>query len=172
MAVTTTLADDILDVTQSLKSFALYLTRDNHRAEDLVQDTILKALSNEDKFQRGTNLKAWLYTIMRNIFITNRKCLSNSKTFMDTTDNLYYINSGVSTIQNEAHNRFIAEDIKKALENTKSTYNKPFMMYCKGYKYREIAIILDIPIGTVKNRIHCARKQLEKRLRVYRKLYD
>lgn len=169
MTIASTFADEILSIDQPLKNFAIYLTKDIYKAEDLVQDTIFKALSNEDKFKRGTNLKAWLYTIMKNIFITNYQRLLRAKTFVDTTDNLHYINSAALSIQNEAYNSFIAEDIQKALNNTKSTYTKPFTMYCEGYKYHEIATILEVPIGTVKNRIHVARKNLQRQLKTYEK---
>ena len=71
---------------------------------------------------------------MKNIFITNYQRLLRAKTFVDTTDNLHYINSASLSIKNEAYTRFISADIVRALSKTKPTYAKPFTMYCEGYK--------------------------------------
>jgi len=89
-------------LTGSLKPFALKLTKDMEEANDLLQETLLKAFVNRDKFTQGTNLKAWLYTIMKNTFITNYQRMVRRGTFIDTTDNLHYINSSASTESNLA----------------------------------------------------------------------
>ncbi len=151
----------------SLKPFALRLTKDREDADDLLQETMLKAYTNRNKFTNGTNLKAWLYTIMKNTFITNYQKLNRRNTFIDTTENLYYINSTESITENLALSSFILQDIMKAMNRLNNVYSTPFMMYFKGYKYYEIADILQIPIGTVKNRIHIARKQLKEILKTY-----
>ena len=82
----------------SLKPFALRLTRDREDANDLLQETIMKAFSNREKYTDGTNLKAWMYTIMKNTFITNYQRMVRKNTFIDSTDNLHYINSSSSSI--------------------------------------------------------------------------
>ncbi len=151
----------------ALKPFALKLTRDMDDANDLLQDTMVKAFTNKDKFAEGTNLKAWLYTIMKNTFITNYQRMIRRGTFVDTTDNLHYINSGNALVENEAYGDFAMEDIYKAIDELDDVYKNPFMMHYKGFKYHEIADKLDIPIGTVKNRIHIARKLLKDGLHVY-----
>ena len=150
-----------------LKSFALKLTKDINDAEDLIQETLLKAFSNRNKFEDGTNLKAWIYTIMKNTFITNYQRLTRRKTFIDHSDNLFHINSSSVKIENDAVRKFTGSDIDGALDRLDETYKVPFNMFFKGYKYHEIADHLNIPIGTVKNRIHIARKELKESLHVY-----
>jgi len=152
----------------SLKPFALKLTRDMDDANDLLQDTMVKAFTNKDKFQEGTNLKAWLYTIMKNTFITNYQRMVRRGTFVDTTDNLHYINSSGSRIENDAYQNFTLDDTHAAIDSLDDVYKTPFMMHFRGFKYYEIAEKLNIPIGTVKNRIHIARKLLKAELTVYR----
>lgn len=151
----------------SLKPFALRLTKDLEDANDLLQETVLKAFSNRDKFTDGTNLKAWMYTIMKNTFITNYQRMVRKNTFIDTTDNLHYINSSDNITENLAYGKFAMRDIKRAIDRLDDTYKTPFMMHFRGFKYHEIAEKLDIPIGTVKNRIHIARKELKSKLKTY-----
>ena len=155
-------------LSSSLKPFALKLTRDMDDANDLLQDTMVKAFTNKDKFADGTNLKAWLYTIMKNTFITNYQRMVRRGTFVDTTDNLHYINSGGALVENDAYGDFTMDDINNAIEQLDNVYKTPFMMHYKGFKYHEIADKLSIPIGTVKNRIHIARKILKDDLHVYK----
>lgn len=157
-------------LSSSLKPFALKLTRDRDDANDLLQDTMVKAFTNRDKFTDGTNLKAWLYTIMKNTFITNYQRMVRRATFVDTTDNLHFINSTDSKIENGAYGSFAMDDITAAIDGLEGVYKVPFMMHFRGFKYHEIAEELDIPIGTVKNRIHIARKLLKENLLVYRNL--
>ncbi len=158
---------NIHQVSKALKPFAMRLTRDSEDANDLLQDTMLKAFTNREKYTDGTNLKAWLYTIMKNTFITNYQRMMRKNTFIDTTDNLHYLNSSDSTTHNEAYSTFTMEDINKSIESLDDAYKVPFMMHFRGFKYHEIAAKLDIPIGTVKNRIHIARKELKHMLQVY-----
>jgi RNA polymerase sigma factor (sigma-70 family) len=154
-------------MSKSLKPFALKLTRDTEEANDLLQETVLKAFTNREKFTDGTNLKAWLYTIMKNTFITNYQRMVRRGTFVDTTDNLHYINSSNTVIENNVYGDFTMKDIFVAIDDLDDAHKTPFMMHYKGFKYHEIAAKLDIPIGTVKNRIHIARKLLKDKLNVY-----
>jgi RNA polymerase sigma-70 factor (ECF subfamily) len=154
---------------KSLKPIAIRLTKDLEEAEDLIQETVLKAYTNRDKFTEGTNLKAWLYTIMKNTFITNYQRMVRKNTFIDTSDNLHYIHSNNNITENLAYSNFALTDIKKAINKLDDTYKTPFMMHFRGFKYYEIAEKLDIPIGTVKNRIHIARQELKKLLKNYNK---
>jgi len=155
-------------LSSTLKPFALKLTRDMDDANDLLQDTMVKAFTNKDKFTEGTNLKAWLYTIMKNTFITNYQRMVRRGTFVDTTDNLHYINSSGSLVENGVFGNFTMDDINEAIDNLDDVYKIPFMMHFRGFKYHEIADKLQIPIGTVKNRIHIARKFLKEDLMVYK----
>lgn len=157
----------IYSTSKALKPFALRLTKDSEDANDLLQDTLVKAFLNREKYADGTNLKAWLYTIMKNTFITNYQRMVRKNTFIDTTDNLHYINSSDSLVENNAYSSFAMEDITQAIDTLEDTYKVPFMMHFKGFKYHEIAQKLNIPIGTVKNRIHIARKELKDLLAVY-----
>ncbi len=154
-------------LTGSLRPFAMRLTKDVEDANDLLQETMLKAYTNRDKFSEGTNLKAWMYTIMKNTFITNYQRMVRRNTFIDTTDNFHFINSSDSTIHNNAPSNFILRDVRKAIDKLHENYKEPFMMHFRGFKYHEIAEKLNIPIGTVKNRIHIARKDLKDKLKVY-----
>lgn len=158
----------IAQTSKSLKPFAMRLTRNADDANDLLQDTMVKALKNREKFTDGTNLKAWLYTIMKNTFITNYQRLVRQKTFVDSSEDAYLINSLAYSSSNQAYSSLIMEDINKAISIIEEAHSKPFMMYYRGFKYHEIAEKLNIPIGTVKNRIHLARKQLQNLLAMYR----
>ncbi len=160
---------DLVEVSKTLKPYALKLTKDDERANDLLQETTLKAYLNRDKFTDGTNLKAWFYTIMRNSFITEYQRMKRRNTFIDVTDNLHYINSSGSITQNEATSTFILHNINKAVEKLDDCYRLPFVMHFRGFKYHEIADRLSLPIGTVKNRIHIARKELKSVLKSYAK---
>src|ERR1019366_6981975 len=140
------------------------LTRSREATEDLVQDTFYRALSNVDKFAEGTNIKAWLFTIMRNIFINNYRKNQKRNTVTDTSDNQYLLNSTKSVERNGSERSFLAQDIDKAMAGVSKDFTEPFMMYHTGFKYQEIAEKLELPLGTVKSRIFFARKELQERL--------
>jgi len=155
-------------VSQSLRPVAMKLTRDADDAKDLVQETLLKALNNRDKFKTGTNIKAWLYTIMRNTFINNYNKITKRSSNIDSAEYLQYLNTDENYItQNKGTATFVMSDINQAIAQLNEEHRTPFMMYYVGYKYLEIAEKLQIPIGTVKNRIHIARKELKQMLKVY-----
>ncbi|HTF82717.1 MAG TPA: RNA polymerase sigma factor [Cytophagales bacterium] len=151
-----------------LKPFALKFTKDLDDANDLIQDTLVKALTNQDKFANGTNLTAWLFTIMRNTFITNYQKAVRRNTFVDTTDTLFHINTEDYRAENAASGSFAGDDIQRALSQLSEPVRVCFMMYFNGYKYEEIAEKLNAPLGTVKNRIHIARKELQEQLKMYK----
>ena len=160
--------NQVQKLSYSLKPVAMNLTRDLDDAKDLIQETLLKALSNKEKFKAGTNLKAWLYTIMRNSFINNYNKITKRSSTLDNTDFLKYLNADEGYVtQNSATSKFALKDIDHAISVLNEEYRTPFMMYFNGYKYLEIAEQLQIPIGTVKNRIHLARKDLKGMLKVY-----
>ncbi len=157
--------------TQSLRHYAYQLTRNVEDTNDLVQDTMLKALTYQDKFTDGTNLKGWLYTIMKNTFINNYRRMVKRNTFIDQTDNDYYLDSVSHSVKNDAEKKFMLNDIEQAIEALPPSLRKPFTMNTKGFKYHEIAEILHNPIGTVKTRIFVARRQLREQLNGYAKIY-
>ncbi len=149
------------DMKGLLLSFAYKLTKNNDDAKDLYQETAFRAIVNQEKFREGTNLKAWLFTIMRNIFINAyRKKLKNN-TIFDATDNLYYLNAGSKTVGNAAESAMIMEELLQVVETLEDAIRVPFVMHYYGYKYQEIAEQLDLPLGTVKSRIFFARRELK-----------
>ncbi len=153
----------------SLKMYALHFTHDSDDANDLVQDTLLKAITYYNKFKEGTNLKGWLYTIMKNTFINNYRRFVKISTFVTKTDEISSSQLSFSATNNGGEQKFVMDDIKSALSNLQQEYYVPFTMYFEGFKYHEIADHLEIPIGTVKTRIHVARKLLKKDLSAYDK---
>lgn len=156
---------DLLKYQSPLKYFALHLTNNDVEAEDLLQETLLKAITNQEKYTEHTNLKAWLYTIMRNIFINNYNRNIKTKTIIDSSDNLYILDS-ISVSESPKGESIINEQIiRQKINDLSDDYKIPFLMFFEGFKYKEIADKMDLPIGTVKSRIFLARKQLMKDLK-------
>ena len=147
-----------------LKPFAITLTKDTETAKDLLQETMYRALSNQEKYNAGTNLKAWLYTIMRNIFINNYRRGTKQNTIFDSSPNEFLINKNSYTTANAAEINLSMKDIQAAVYNLPVIFRQPFMLYFEGYKYHEIADILTEPLGTIKSRIHFARKLLKQQV--------
>ena len=147
-----------------LKPFAINLTRDNEAANDLYQETLYKALANKEKYNVGTNIKAWLFTIMRNIFINDYRRKAKQKTIFDSTPNEYLINLKQASISNAAESSMRMKEINKAIQELPEIFKTPFLLYFDGYKYNEIADVLHEPLGTIKSRIHFARKLLKEQI--------
>ena len=145
----------------SLRSFAFNLTKDSEESKDLYQETAFRAMTNRDKFKAGTNLKAWLFTIMKNIFINNYRKKSKANTIVDSTDNMYFINSSSTIITNGAATNILMEELGNMISDLDDSIRIPFEMHYEGFKYQEIADELDLPLGTVKSRIFFARKALK-----------
>ena len=148
-------------MTSLLQSFAYSLTKNTEEAKDLFQETAYRALTNRDKFRIGTNFKAWLFTIMKNIFINNYRKKAKANTIMDSTENLYYLNSGSVVISNKAESNIMMKELTKMIEGLDDSIKIPFLMHYQGFKYQEIADQLSLPLGTVKSRIFFARKELK-----------
>ncbi len=158
---TTEFNDKFDSMSAILNSFAYNLTKNVEDAKDLYQETAFRAMTNREKFRPGTNFKAWLFTIMKNIFINNYRKKVKSNTIMDSTDNLFYINSGDTTISNDGESDIMMKELNKMIEVLDDSIKIPFLMHYRGYKYQEIADHLDLPLGTVKSRIFFARKELK-----------
>jgi|SRR5688572_21494292 len=150
-----------------LKPFAINLTRDTEAANDLYQETLYKALANHEKYSTGTNIKAWLFTIMRNIFINNYRRKAKQKTIFDNTPNDFLINQPQVAIGNAAETNMRMKEIQKAIRQLPDIFKTPFLLYFDGYKYNEIAEALNEPLGTIKSRIHFARKLLKEQVSRY-----
>ena len=158
----------LLNLQSSLERFALSLTMNSEDANDLLQETLLKALTYKDKYQDETNLKAWAFTIMRNTFINNYRKNVKRKTTNDSTDNSFFIDQSTNYTQDTPDMRFSSNEITKKIDALTDEFRIPFLMHTEGYKYKEIAEELDLKIGTVKSRIFFSRQKLMKELEGYR----
>lgn len=154
----------VISLHEFLKPYALNLTNDLEDTNDLLQETMFKALSNKDKFQQGTNIKAWLYTIMKNVFINNYRRKSKMRVTSDSTENSFYLDSGQKQVPNQAQSKMVMDDLMSIVNTLPEEYRTPFMRHYEGFKYQEIADELDLPLGTVKSRIFLARQELKKKL--------
>nr|WP_199082276.1 sigma-70 family RNA polymerase sigma factor [Pedobacter sp. ASV19] len=163
----TMLNDQICNQRSCLENFAMKFTNDMEDANDLVQDTLIKAIRYHHLYKQGTNLRAWLYTIMRNTFINDYRKDSRKKAVIQTSEDLSSYQLCNSASVNIGENKFVMEDIHKAMDQLQSEYSVPFLKYFEGFKYHEIAEELNIPLGTVKTRIHMARQFLKGQLKMY-----
>jgi RNA polymerase sigma-70 factor (ECF subfamily) len=148
-----------------LKNFAYSLTLNSDEAQDLLQDTYLKALMYRDKFADASNLKAWLYTIMKNTFINSYRRSIKTRQIIQQTEDLSLVRALPGANMPGAESQINHKQIVNAIESLEDDYKIPFTRYNDGYKYKEIADELDLPIGTVKSRIFLARKRLMEILR-------
>lgn len=162
-----TFGEEIMSMEPSLRSFAYSLTSNTEDANDLLQDTYLKALLYQEKFENDTNLKAWLYTIMRNTFINNYRRKVKSNTFICQSDDIYYLHNAISNRSDNADMKISIKEITKTISNIEENQRLPFEMFIDGYKYKEISDHMDISIGTVKSRIFFTRKKLMNSLKDY-----
>ena len=160
-----TFRNNLIHLQEELFRFAYKLTTDRDQANDLLQETSLKALDNEDKYMPDTNLKSWLYTIMRNTFINNYHKVVRDQTFIDHTDNLYYLNFIPDCEINNIEKTFELKEMWRIVNTLPRDMRIPFSLHVSGFKYREIAIKLNLPIGTLKSRIYATRQKLQEELK-------
>ena len=168
MSSKSTFKTSVLGMQSNLLSFALKLTSDKEDAQDLVQDTTLKALNNEEKYVENTNFKGWMMTIMRNIFINNYRKTVRENTMVDTTADLYHINLGHDAAEETPDGAYAVGEISQIIASFPIEYREPFNLHVAGYKYEEIAEKLNVPLGAVKSRIFTTRKRLREVLKDYR----
>ena len=157
----------LLALQSNLFSFAYKLTTDSEEAYDLLQDTTLKALDNESRYTDNSNFKGWLFTIMRNIFINNYRRSVRERSLEETTEDLYQLNFQQPS-SSTPDGSYAVNEINEIINSFSEDYRQPFSLYVAGYKYEEIAEILDIPLGTVKSRIFTTRQKLRSILHDYR----
>jgi RNA polymerase sigma factor (sigma-70 family) len=151
--------DTLIRLENNLMAFAKSFTKDEDDAKDLTQETMLKALVYRGYYKPQTNFKAWVFTIMRNVFINQYRRKSKSQVIFDTSNDLYLLSNSVSN--HETPSNYIYEkEVNNQINNLEEEYKQPFKMHFEGFKYKEISDKLDIPIGTVKSRIFLARKKL------------
>jgi RNA polymerase sigma-70 factor (ECF subfamily) len=171
-------AEQAMEFMPQLYSAALRMTRNPSDAEDLVQETYLKAYRGFGGFQAGTNLKAWLYRILTNTFINSYRSKKRrpDETELDEVEDLYLyrrlggleaVNAGRSA-EDELMDWFTDVEVKDAIEHLPENFRLAVLLAdVEGFSYKEIAEILDIPIGTVMSRLHRGRKALQKELYEY-----
>ena len=150
-----------------LKPFAVTLTKDSETAKDLFQETLFRALANKEKYNVGTNISAWLYTIMRNVFINDYRRKARQNTIFDSTPNDFLLDYNQTTASNTAEKTLQLKEIQTSIHNLPDIFQKPFVLYFEGYRYHEIADMLREPLGTIKSRIHFARKLLKAQIQRY-----
>jgi RNA polymerase sigma factor (sigma-70 family) len=150
----------ILHENAPLKNFALSLTHNLEDALDLLQDTYVKAITYRDKFQDSTNLKAWLFTIMKNTFINSYRRNVKTRQLITKGDDVAMARAFKQNTHNHTESRLNAKEIIKKIDGLEDQYKVPFTRYYNGFKYEEIAREMHLPLGTVKSRIFIARKIL------------
>ena len=156
----------LLSQTNYLFPFAITLTRNGEEAKDLIQDTICRALCNLDKFNSDTNLKAWLFTIMRNLFI-NKYRRKQMETKVVKASRYVIDQSARTEGPGPQETNLSAKEIRSCIERLPELLKAPFLMHLEGYRYKEIALYLNEPLGTIKSRIHFARQILQEMLPGY-----
>jgi RNA polymerase sigma-70 factor (ECF subfamily) len=148
-----------------LYNYAEKLTNDKVKAQDLYQETIYRAYKNRDKFKVGTNIVGWLSTIMKNEFINDYRTRKRKATINSDSVNTFVMDNYTKVkVRNEARSNLFIEELNQTLDTLRSEYKSPFLKMFNGYKYEEIAEMENLPIGTVKSRIHLARKELKAKL--------
>lgn len=162
-----TLQEQLLGLQDRLYSFALSMTENREDAKDLLQETTLRVLDNQDKFVEDTNFKAWVFTLMRNIFINNYRKLVREQRFVTPADELYQLNIPAGSGYSSPESLVSIGEMNDAVKNLEDEIRAPFLLHVLGFKYCEIAEKLNIPIGTVKSRIFLARKQLMVKLKEF-----
>jgi RNA polymerase sigma-70 factor (ECF subfamily) len=166
---------DAMQYTRQLYSAAMRMTRNPSDAEDLVQETYLKAYRAYHTFQEGTNLKAWLYRILTNTYINKYRKDSRRPSEVDlgTVEDMYLYRrlgseesaEAARTTEDRVLDGMVESEVKQAVEELPESFRMPVLLAdLEGFSYKEIAEILDIPIGTVMSRLHRGRKAMQKRL--------
>jgi RNA polymerase sigma-70 factor, ECF subfamily len=147
--------DELMGSLPSLRAYAISLTRDVHRAEDLVQETVLKAISKQDKFEAGTNLQAWLFTILRNLFFSGRRTKQRE---VEDADGVHA--ATMITIPDQ-EDRLTVQDLHTALARLPQEQREALLLIgAEGLSYEEAAESLGTKVGTIKSRVNRARTRL------------
>lgn len=158
----------LLSMQENMLNFALMLTANRDDAQDLMQETTLKVLDNQEKFIDNINFKGWVLTVMRNIFINNYHKIVRTQTVVDQGVDLYNLDIVNESGFDSPDSSYQIQEITKAINNLNDELKVPFSMFLSGYKYNEIADTLNVPLGTVKSRIFFARQELKGILKDFR----
>ena len=160
--------DQLNGISNSLRAFSLKLTGNNDDAEDLYQDTAVRIITNADKYNPGTNFKAWAATIMKNIFINDYRKHHRRSQLLEQVRSSQLLTIDNKVTNNQGDRDLELQDLTSLTDRLPDDFRIPFMLAHQGYKYEEIAKELKTPVGTIKSRIFFARKRLQK---MYRKVY-
>ncbi len=163
----TTFHDQLTSLQPSLNRFAFSLTSNHEDAKDLTQETFLRALTFRQQFKDSSNLRAWTYTIMKNIFINNYRKHIHQKTYLDRTSDSFLLSQNVNSYDANPESMLREKEIVYAIDRLENDFKVPLSMYLQGYKYKEIAKVMEIKMGTIKSRIFFARKKLANDLHGY-----
>jgi RNA polymerase sigma factor (sigma-70 family) len=164
---------ELLPHADTLLTFAIRYTSDYARAEDLVQETYLKAWRSIHKYEAGSNAKAWLCTILKNLFINEYRSSKNIPFKVDLEDVIYYHNDDEATsnryadLNEESHTQLIGDEVAEAINSLKDIYRVVVLLDLQGFTYAEIAAIVDIELNTVRSRLNRGRAALATTLREY-----
>lgn len=159
----------LLSMQDNMMNFALMLTANKDDAQDLLQDTTLKVLDNQDKFVDNINFKGWVLTVMRNIFINNYHKIVRSQMIIEQDVDLYNLEIVNDSGFDSPDGSYQIQEITDIINKLNTELKVPFSMYVSGYKYNEIAEKLNIPLGTIKSRIFFARQELQRKLKDFYK---
>lgn len=154
----------LLSMQTNLLNFAYSLTSNRDDAYDLLQDTTLKALDNQEKYMENVNFKGWVFTIMRNLFINNYRQHVRAAVVVDRSNDLYQLNMYQDSGIEGPDGTVTVHEIAHALHDLPAEYREPFTLFLQGYRYKEIAVRFGLPLGTVKSRIYIARQRLQSEL--------
>jgi RNA polymerase sigma factor (sigma-70 family) len=156
--------NNLIGLLDNLMRYAYSLTKNKDQSQDLVQETILKALANRDKFIFHSNLKAWVFTIMKNTFINDYRRCKQQNIYSERNYDSLLVNNTSSISYSDPSSVYCASELVNCIEQLQEPYRKTLKLRIKGYKYVEIAEQLDLKVGTVKSRIFLSRKQLMEKM--------
>ncbi|HON18873.1 MAG TPA: sigma-70 family RNA polymerase sigma factor [Salinivirgaceae bacterium] len=158
----------LLGLRKSLWRFAYSLTLNKFEADDLLQETMLRAIRFRDMFIDDTNLQSWTFTILRNTFINEYRKKNRLSQKYDNSKDLSSFKIPVISHWGHPESSLLAKEIQKAIALLPDDYRIPFVMHTEGYLYKEIAEVMNLPLGSVKSRIFIARRRLMAMLKDYR----
>lgn len=151
---------NLMNLQNNLLNFAYMLTSNREDAYELLQDTTLKALDNEEKYSSNTNMKGWLFTIMRNLFINKYRSGKAATAVVDDTEEIYLLNISTSAAVEAPEDTYSVDSITAAIRGLSDEFRVPYSMHVAGYHEKEIADHLNVSVSVVRTRIKFAQKQI------------
>ena len=155
-------AGDLVNMQEQLYYYALQLTEDREDAMDLVQETSYKALKNRTRLHNEDHIRAWLYTILKNTYINYLRSSHYRQLVHDTEEVYQHAAHSGDLSGSQPDEALMKKELHEIIRMLPVVYGKPIHMFLTGYSYKEISQQMNIPIGTVKSRIHLGKKQIRK----------